>query len=245
MVDELLKVKVYVGKDDQKKDYYLNIDKNFLVVDKNKAGQVFLFDEIITSLIKSELDVQVALIDYENKHYMDFEDSEKMFPPIAHNREDVVAMLDFIETTKKARLSLLRQCNVRNIGEYNEKEQNKMSFIFIFVDELSYLMKDKQIDKLLELGKCWNCCGIYLIVATSDVSFDENKVLCGQVKANFVNRICFAVDSKKESKLVIDEGGAENLSGNEVIVSEVNGVIKNTKVSLDFGNKNFINNVND
>ena len=85
MVDEL-KVKVYVGKDDQKKDYYLNIDKNFLVVDKNKAGQVFLFDEIITSLIKSELDVQVALIDYENKHYMDFEDSEKMFPPIAHNR---------------------------------------------------------------------------------------------------------------------------------------------------------------
>lgn len=130
----------------------------------------------------------------------------------------------------------MRQCNVRNIKEYNKKEQNKIPYLFVFVDELSYLIKNEQIEILFDLARCSYFCGVYFIVGTSDVSFDKNRVLCGAVKANFINRICFAVDLSKESKLVLDSGGAENLDINEILVSEVSSKdIIDTKVSLDFG----------
>lgn len=79
IIDKLLKV--YIGKDERKKNYCLNLNKNFLIVDKNKQGQVLLFHKIIRSLIQSKLDVQIALIDYEGKYYKDLENFEKMFLP--------------------------------------------------------------------------------------------------------------------------------------------------------------------
>lgn len=227
----------YLGKTKEGEDCFFDLTKDLLVVDKNKQGQVTLYNKMINNLLKSKEDLQIALMDYENKNYKAFEDNEKMFPTIAHNKEEVDNMLNFLVMTLKARASLLVQCDVRNIREYNEKEINKLPYIFVIVDEISYLTQFKQIKELLSLSPLNRCCGIHLIVATSNLSLEQDKVLSGLVKATFLNRICFTVDTKEESKLVIDKSGAEELykENNEIILSEAT---KYTKLFLDYNNSN-------
>ena len=60
--------------------------------------------------------------------------------------------------------------------------------------------------------------GINIFAGTSFL--DRNKTLSGKVKANFIDRICISVDTKEESKLVIDEYGAENLNNGQIVIND-------------------------
>lgn len=211
---------ICIGKNKQNKDYYLDINNNFLVVDKNKKGQARLFNNIINDLSKNSIndDTQIIFVDYKYAFNDEYKNYDKKFVLVANNNSEVVDMLDLMKTIQNYRLIFLKEFNVKNIEEYNQKQTNKIPYIFIFIDEISDLISNGLIDNLLALTKLSKAIGINIFAATSQI--DKTKSLCGKIKANFLNRICFALDTKQQSKLVLDDYGAENLNHNEIIVND-------------------------
>ena len=195
----------YLGKTRENKDCYLDMKKNLLIVDKNKQGQVNLFQNLIGYLLKNYNceDAQIVLVDYQDKHYTEYKNNDKLFLLIANNNNEVVDVLEFVKFVQNYRVALLKECNVKNIEEHNKKEKNKLPYLFVFVDEINDFVENEFWDKLFAIAKTSRITGINIIAATSVL--DKTKSLCGKIKATFMDRICFEVDTKEESKLVIDE----------------------------------------
>lgn len=226
--------KILIGHTTNGKEFYINLKekRTILIVDKNKTGQILFFKKLITELSKTPNKNLIQFLMIEDNHNYDNMDSDiRFYLPIADNREKIDDLLDYLKDTKESRFKLIRESGVYNVEDYNNKECFKLASIYLFIDELAIIQKYDKLEMLMSLIKNSTACGIYIIVATSNVS--NKNVLCGKVKANFYNRICFNVDSKEESKLVLDESGAETLNrnNNEVIINEI---IKSTIVSLDF-----------
>lgn len=211
---------ICIGKTQQNQDYYLNINNNFLVVDKNKQGQARLFRNIINALLKNSInnDAQIIFVDYKYAFNDEYKNYDKEFVLVANNNNETVDVLDTIKSIQNYRIVFLKEANVKNIEEYNKKEPNKIPYIFIFINEINDLVENGHADTLIALTKLSRITGTNIIVATSQI--DKTKSLCGKIKANFLNRICFALDTKQQSKLVLDDYGAENLNHNEIIVND-------------------------
>ena len=138
--------------------------------------------------------------------------------PIAINKEAAAAMLDKIKKIQNDRLSLIKNCNAKNIEQYNRENVDKITYIFLFVYELNDIFTYEQVDKLLSLVNLSKSTGIFIFIGTSFI--DKNTTLCGKIKANFLDRICFTVDSKEESKLAIDKYGAESLDRGTIMFNK-------------------------
>ena len=151
--------KLNIGKTEKNEEYFLDLLKMWLVADKSKDGQVELFQNAIKHLQKTDEELQIALVDYENKNYEWFEDDDKLFLPIAHIKEDAIMMFDFLKKVQDARKALLKKCYVKNIEEYNQKEPNKIPYIFVFVDEAVIFQSEKNVKNWRKYGKlcriCW------------------------------------------------------------------------------------------
>lgn len=113
------------------------------------------------------------------------------------------------------RYRTISQINCKNIEEYNLQNPTKKFFrIIIFIDELADLMirNKKEVEPYLcRLAQMGRACGIHLIIATQRPS---REVVTGLLKVNIPAKICFKVPSAINSKIVLDQKGAEELSGN-------------------------------
>ena len=119
------------------------------------------------------------------------------------------------------RYKLLAKYSVRNIDGFNAKvnndkliEEEYLPQIVIVVDEFAdlFFVVGKRIEELIaRLAQKARAAGIHLILATQRPSVD---VITGLIKANIPSRIAFQVSSKTDSRVILDQGGAENLLGN-------------------------------
>jgi DNA segregation ATPase FtsK/SpoIIIE, S-DNA-T family len=111
------------------------------------------------------------------------------------------------------RLEEFRALKVRDITEYNASQKEKMPFIVVAIDELATLMMLSPVETetaLNRLAEMARATGIHLLIATQRPSVD---VITGKIKANFPNRIAFAVVSGIDSRVGIDKSGADRLVG--------------------------------
>lgn len=138
-------------------------------------------------------------------------------PVVTKPRRAEKVLADSVVEMEK-RYKRLADASVRNIEDYNkkqEKEEDKLPYIIIMVDELADLMMastSSKIEMLLtRLAQMARAVGIHIILATQRPSVD---VLTGLIKANFPARIAFQVASKVDSRTILDGNGAEKLLGN-------------------------------
>jgi S-DNA-T family DNA segregation ATPase FtsK/SpoIIIE len=131
--------------------------------------------------------------------------------------ERIVGVLRWITREMDERYKLLSEARVRHLDDYNRKmrrsRQDTLPYIAVFIDELADLMTMAAVETeqtITRLAQMARAVGIHLVVATQRPSTD---VVTGLIKANFPARISFAVASQVDSRVIIDQVGAENLLG--------------------------------
>jgi S-DNA-T family DNA segregation ATPase FtsK/SpoIIIE len=129
---------------------------------------------------------------------------------IAYTYQDHLDMLDDLIVIMEQRFKLLKQIN-----QVNMSGTPWMKKIVVIIDEIADLIyADKHNafqDKLAKLAAKCRAAGIFLVIATQRPSVD---IVSGAIKANFPARIACKVASKVDSKVILDQTGAENLIGN-------------------------------
>ncbi len=131
--------------------------------------------------------------------------------------ERIPAVLRWVTREMDARYKQFAQLGARNLAEYNQivarRDEPTLPYIVVLIDELADLMLQSPIETektICRLAQMARATGIHLVVATQRPSVD---VVTGLIKANFPARISFAVASATDSRVILDQTGAESLLG--------------------------------
>ncbi len=131
--------------------------------------------------------------------------------------ERIPAVLRWVTREMDARYKQFAQLGARNLPEYNQivarRDEPTLPYIVVLIDELADLMLQSPIETektICRLAQMARATGIHLVVATQRPSVD---VVTGLIKANFPARISFAVASATDSRVILDQTGAESLLG--------------------------------
>jgi S-DNA-T family DNA segregation ATPase FtsK/SpoIIIE len=140
-----------------------------------------------------------------------------LLTPVIVDLERVVNSLQWVTREMDGRYRKFAKAGTRNIEDYNARVgkdiEKKMYYLIVVIDELADLMMlapdetEKTITRLAQMSRAT---GIHLIIATQRPSVD---VVTGLIKANFPARIAFAVASSVDSRVILDQPGAEKLLG--------------------------------
>ncbi|MEO5674751.1 MAG: DNA translocase FtsK 4TM domain-containing protein [Chitinophagales bacterium] len=165
--------------------------------------------------------VELSLYSIIEKHFLAKLPGEE--EPIIVDTKKVVHTLKALTIEMDARYDLLKDAQVRNIKEYNEKFVNRklnpakghrfLPYIVLVIDEFADLIMTagKEIEQpIARLAQLARAIGIHLIIATQRPSVN---IITGTIKANFPARMAFKVSSKVDSRTILDQGGAEQLIG--------------------------------
>jgi S-DNA-T family DNA segregation ATPase FtsK/SpoIIIE len=206
---------------------------HLLIAGTTGQGKSVGLNVILTSLLykKHPAQVKFVLIDPKRVELTLFNKIERHFLAKLPNSESAIITdtTKVIHTLKSLcmemddRLSLFNLSSVRNIKEYNakfidrklnpKKGHKYLPYIVVVVDEFGDLIAQagKEIETpLTRLAAVARATGIHLIIATQRPSVN---VVTGLIKANFPARIAFRVQSKIDSRTILDSGGADQLIG--------------------------------
>lgn len=130
--------------------------------------------------------------------------------------EDAIVFLKYMTYEMKDRNAKMAKVNAKSIDSYNNKAEKqgleKMKECVIVIDEYADLVQvakevEDYVKRLAQMGRA---CGIYILLATQRPSVD---VLPGVIKNNMPTRLAYALSSGTDSKVTLDDYGAENLNG--------------------------------
>lgn len=163
---------------------------------------------------KSPDELKLILIDPKMVEMSPYNGIPHLLTPVITDMELVINALQWAIEEMQRRYRMLKQAKVRNLSEFNKKHgYPAMPYIVIAIDEMADLMLSTGVDvesRIVRLAQMSRAVGIHLILATQRPSVD---VLTGLIKANVPGRIAFSVATAIDSRVIIDQAGAESLIG--------------------------------
>ena len=199
---------------------------HLLIAGTTGSGKSVMINSIITTLLMRALpeDVRLIMVDPKRVELAGYNGLPHLYVPVVTEPKQAASALQWAVSEMERRLKVFERLNVRKISTYNEKQAagefehydnppQKMPYLVIIIDELSDLMMvagkyvEASIVRIAQLGRA---AGIHLIVATQRPS---SNVVTGLIKANITNRIAFNVATGIDSRVIIDQMGAEKLTG--------------------------------
>ena len=189
---------------------------HLLIAGTTGSGKSVCINTILCSLLlnNSPEDLRLVLVDPKRVELTGYNNIPHLLAPVITDADKVIGALKWILREMDSRYHKFAKAGVRNIAEYNKLELNDhLPYIVTIVDELADLMMlapdetERSITRLAQLARAT---GIHLILATQRPSTD---VVTGLIKANFPARIAFAVASGIDSRVILDQPGAERLLG--------------------------------
>ncbi|MDY6249038.1 MAG: DNA translocase FtsK [Prevotella sp.] len=133
--------------------------------------------------------------------------------PVVTEAEEAQYTLQSLCDTMDERYETVSAANCRNIQEYNEKAEEKMPYIVVVIDEYGDLIMQsgKEMERAIcRLAQKARAVGIHLIISTQRPSA---TIVTGNIKANFPTRIAFRTTTGTDSRVILDQVGAEKLVG--------------------------------
>jgi len=187
-----------------------------LVAGSTGSGKSVLLHSFLSTLLfrNSPSELKLILIDPKRVELPRYADIPHLLTPVIVDPERAVPSLRWAISEMDRRYRLLENAKARNIASYNEMSGfQALPYIIIIVDELADLMSTAPLDvekAIIRLAQMSRAVGIHLILATQRPSVD---ILTGLIKANIPCRIAFNTVSQVDSRVIIDQPGAEKLLG--------------------------------
>ena len=192
---------------------------HLLIAGTTGSGKSVCVNAIISCLLLQNTpdDLRFVMVDPKRVELAPYNNIPHLLAPVVVELERVVGALQWVSREMNDRYKRFSQKGARNIEEYNRRieasGERRLPYLVLVIDELADLMMlapdetEKVITRLAQLSRAT---GIHLIIATQRPSVD---VVTGLIKANFPARIAFAVASSVDSRVVLDQPGAEKLLG--------------------------------
>lgn len=217
-LDSRAPLSIALGKDLRGAIVIENLAKlpHLLVAGTTGSGKSVGVNALILSLLyrNSPDDLRLMMIDPKQVEFAPYEDLPHLITPIINAPNKAIQALQAATVEMDRRYKTLSDSKMKNIDSYNERAESKMPAFVIVIDELADLIMtggkeaEASITRLAQMGRA---AGMHLIVATQRSSVD---VVTGLIKTNLPSRISYRVGNKTDSKVILDEFGAERLLGN-------------------------------
>lgn len=212
------KLAVSLGKDTGSNPVVVDIDKmpHVLVAGTTGSGKSVLLHQWVTSLIfrNSPAELKLILIDPKRVEMTQYNNIPHLLTPVIVEPEKILSALKWAMAEMDRRYKLFQSAGVRNIQGYNDMSGfQALPYIVIVIDELADLMMFAPVeveDAITRIAQLARATGIHLVVATQRPSTD---IITGLIKANIPCRIAFNVSSMIDSRVILDQPGAEKLLG--------------------------------
>ena len=220
-----------VGKDISGKSVVANLAKmpHLLIAGTTGSGKSVMTNTLISSLLyrNAPSDLKLIIVDPKQVEMALYDGIPHLLTPIITSTEKALSALKWAVNEMEKRYTLMAEKKVKNIADYNARSEEeiaeakegdlpsegKMPYIVIVIDEMADLMMmaGKDLEMLIvRIAQKGRAAGIHLVLATQR---PEVKVITGLIKANVPGRIAFAVGSQIDSRIMLDQGGAEKLLG--------------------------------
>jgi S-DNA-T family DNA segregation ATPase FtsK/SpoIIIE len=231
-----LKLPLFLGKDSEGRPLVHDLTEmpHLLIAGSTGTGKSVCMNAIILSLLMTRRpdEVKMVMIDPKYLEMSEYARTPHLMHPVVTDMKKAEAILSWAVDKMEERYDLLSRARVRNIASYNdlgykevlrriapqdEEERRQlpehMPYIVIFIDEMADLilqMRKEVEGHIIRLAQKSRAAGIHLVVATQKPTVD---VITGLIKSNLPARICFKVVNKTDSRVVLDEVGADKLLG--------------------------------
>ncbi len=218
-----MEIPVILGKDITGEAQLLDLaaTPHLLIAGSTGSGKSVCVNSIILSILykRSPEDVKMILIDPKIVELKLYNDIGHLLAPVITEPKKAFQALQYCLCEMERRYALLDGMGVRDIRSYNHRIRErkiateKIPYIVIIIDEFADLMATtgKELESTVaRLCAMSRAVGIHLVLATQRPSID---VITGLIKANIPTRIAFMVASKMDSRIIIDQVGAEKLLG--------------------------------
>jgi S-DNA-T family DNA segregation ATPase FtsK/SpoIIIE len=192
---------------------------HLLIAGATGSGKSVCINALIAGMLfqATPEELKYILIDPKRVEFSMFQDMPHLLVPVVTESDHATSALRWAVAEMETRYKLFASHTVRNIADFNgrapEMGLNPLPYIVIVIDELADLMMVAagEIEELIcRIAQLARAVGIHLLVATQRPSAD---IITGLIKANIPSRIAFAVSSSIDSRVILDETGAEKLLG--------------------------------
>ncbi len=233
---EGMEVPLFLGKDSSGEALVSDLTTmpHLLIAGTTGSGKSVCINSIITGILltKRPDEVKLILIDPKMVEMTMFNTIPHLMCPIVTETQRAVQILEWATVKMDERYALLAEARVKNVTEYNRlgaeeiirrfnpsgadeeaKIPKRLPYIVIVIDELADLMMTaaKDIEAyIVRLAQKSRSIGIHLVLATQR---PQVTVVTGLIKSNMPTRIGFRVAAKMDSRIILDQNGAETLLG--------------------------------
>ena len=217
---------VGLGLDISGKARLINLSElpHVLIAGQTGAGKSSCINSIVTSLLvrANPDEVKMVMVDPKRVELGQYNNVPHLLTKVITNPKKAVDALSWAVSEMDRRYDLLADSSVRDINGYHEKYDaglldeekfDRFPYIVVFIDELNDLMMvaGREVESaIVRLAQMARAIGIHLVVATQRPSVD---VITGVMKANIPSRLAFSVASTTDSRVILDQSGAEKLIG--------------------------------
>lgn len=230
-----MKIPIAIGKDVTGKAVVKDLTKmpHFLIAGATGSGKSVLVNGVIISLLFqfSPDQLRLIMVDPKMVELYGYNNIPHLLTEVITDVSEVLNSLKWILAEMERRYRLFKESGSRSIDIYNEKMgYTALPYLVLIIDEMADLMLRHGVEvenAVVRLAQMARATGIHLILATQRPSVD---VVTGLIKANIPARAAMAVTSIVDSRVILDQQGAETLLGRGDMLLKLPDSVKPTRI---------------